>query len=277
MLMFPTEEAPQPAATSSARWKGLTYVESSLLNSLIPKATEAAPEHPRPGIVFVKVPQNWVDLSTGNLGVDYRRCLGDAGLKFFPTAKRIVLVVFYAKLTSHGAGGDGFIPPRSAQRENPQSRYARDRSWRLFTEVKEPPDWIDFSRLYGRQPLVTYGATSAVLDAEDRVLKSFTPMTLANMRANGVRVVIAQCESCGRSADVNVDALPETVEVPKASQRLRCGRCGGRTINTRPAWHTAARRRRPPTVGGVSRPKAGAHRGRDRDQASRRGARAQTH
>jgi hypothetical protein len=33
-------------------------------------------------------------------------------------------------------------------------------------------------------------------------------MTLANMRANGVRAVTATSE--GRSADVNVDALPET-------------------------------------------------------------------
>ena len=31
------------------------------------------------------------------------------------------------------------------------------------------------------------------------------------------------------------------VEVPKASQRLRCSRCGGKSINTRPAWHTTQR------------------------------------
>jgi hypothetical protein len=37
------------------------------------------------------------------------------------------------------------------------------------------------------------------------------PMSLANMRQNGVRAVVATCESCNRSADVNVDAMPETV------------------------------------------------------------------
>jgi hypothetical protein len=47
------------------------------------------------------------------------------------------------------------------------------------------------------------------------------PMTLANMRANGVRAVSAACEACGHKADVNVDALPEAVTVPKAGQRLR--------------------------------------------------------
>jgi hypothetical protein len=60
------------------------------------------------------------------------------------------------------------------------------------------------------------------------------PMTLQNMRANGVRMVIAQCESCGPSEDVNVDALPETVEVPKTGQRLRYSGCGGKRIATRP-------------------------------------------
>jgi hypothetical protein len=52
------------------------------------------------------------------------------------------------------------------------------------------------------------------------------PMTLANMRANGVRPVIATCEACGHKADVIVDALPETVIVPEAGRRLRCGSIG---------------------------------------------------
>jgi DNA-directed RNA polymerase subunit RPC12/RpoP len=56
------------------------------------------------------------------------------------------------------------------------------------------------------------------------------PMTLQNMRKNGVRAVTATCEACGREADVNVDALPSTVTVPKAGQRLRCSSCGGKTI-----------------------------------------------
>ena len=33
-------------------------------------------------------------------------------------------------------------------------------------------------------------------------------MSLTNMRQKGVRAVTATCESCNRSADVNVDALP---------------------------------------------------------------------
>ena len=72
-------------------------------------------------------------------------------------------------------------------------------------------------------------------------IKPGPPMTLANMRQNGVRAVSATCEACGHKADVNVDALPESVHVPKAGQRLRCSQCGGRTISTRPAWRTARR------------------------------------
>jgi DNA-directed RNA polymerase subunit RPC12/RpoP len=66
-------------------------------------------------------------------------------------------------------------------------------------------------------------------------------MTLANMRENGVRAVTATCANCGRSADISVDALPETMTVPEAGKRLRCSQCDGKTISTRPAWHTARR------------------------------------
>jgi hypothetical protein len=66
------------------------------------------------------------------------------------------------------------------------------------------------------------------------------PMTLANMRRNGVHAVIARCEACGHAADVNgVDGLAETMVVPEVGWRLRCSQCGGKTISTRPAWHTA--------------------------------------
>jgi hypothetical protein len=65
------------------------------------------------------------------------------------------------------------------------------------------------------------------------------PMTLENMRINGVHAVIATWEACGHKGDVNVDALPETVAVPEAGRRLRCSQCGGKRIDTRPAWHTS--------------------------------------
>jgi DNA-directed RNA polymerase subunit RPC12/RpoP len=72
-------------------------------------------------------------------------------------------------------------------------------------------------------------------------MRGFEPRTLANMRLNGIRMVIVSCANCGRSADVNVDLLPETLTVPEAGRRLRCSSCGSNTISTRPAWHTAQR------------------------------------
>ena len=51
------------------------------------------------------------------------------------------------------------------------------------------------------------------------------PMTLANMRQNGVRAVAATCEAGGHAADVNVDALAETIVVPEIGRRLRCSQC----------------------------------------------------
>ena len=66
------------------------------------------------------------------------------------------------------------------------------------------------------------------------------PMTLANMRHNGVHAVIARCEACGHVADVNVDALAGTIIVPEVGRRLRCSECGANGIETRPAWHAAS-------------------------------------
>ena len=62
------------------------------------------------------------------------------------------------------------------------------------------------------------------------------PMDLANMRENGVRSVLATCNTCQHEATVNVDALPATLPVPDVGLKLKCSACGGKDINTRPAW-----------------------------------------
>lgn len=74
--------------------------------------------------------------------------------------------------------------------------------------------------------------------ARDRDGTPITPMTLANMRALGVRRVEAICENtlCGHTGVVEVDALPGEIPVPDVADRLRCSRCGGKTVSTRPLW-----------------------------------------
>ena len=64
-------------------------------------------------------------------------------------------------------------------------------------------------------------------------------MTLASMRRNGVHAIVATCKSCGRKAEVNVDAFPETIAFSAVGRRFRCSQCGGKRINTRPAWNKA--------------------------------------
>lgn len=79
-------------------------------------------------------------------------------------------------------------------------------------------------------------------------MRRFEPMTLANMRQNGVRAVIASCANCGRSADVYVGHLARDPHRPEAGNRLRCSHCGGKTISTRLAWHYGDRPPRHPRL-----------------------------
>jgi hypothetical protein len=57
--------------------------------------------------------------------------------------------------------------------------------------------------------------------------KPCPPVTLANMRRNGVRAVIATCQACGHKADVSVDALPETIMSQMLADASDAARVGG--------------------------------------------------
>ena len=74
--------------------------------------------------------------------------------------------------------------------------------------------------------------------AYDHDGREIPPMTLGNMRAHGVRTVMAHCQAanCAHSASIDVDALLDHFPVPDVSLRLRCSRCGSRNVKTQPAW-----------------------------------------
>ncbi len=74
--------------------------------------------------------------------------------------------------------------------------------------------------------------------AYDHEGREIRPMRLRNMRAHGVRAVLATCQetSCGHSGSVNVDHLPDDVPVPDVALRLRCSACGSRNVKTQPDW-----------------------------------------
>jgi hypothetical protein len=63
-------------------------------------------------------------------------------------------------------------------------------------------------------------------------------MTLGNMRANGVRSLIAWCSdvNCRHEAVINIDSLADDVAVPSLGPRMRCQCCGQREAEVMPNW-----------------------------------------
>jgi len=52
------------------------------------------------------------------------------------------------------------------------------------------------------------------------------PMTLASMRAQGVRSLWVVCDLCHHEAVMNVDRFGETAPVPAFGPRMVCTSCG---------------------------------------------------
>jgi hypothetical protein len=67
-------------------------------------------------------------------------------------------------------------------------------------------------------------------------------MDLANMRAQGVRNLIAYCEhdSCRHQGLIDVSSYPGDTPVSWFKARLKCSKCGGRRVDVRPNWKEAS-------------------------------------
>ena len=69
------------------------------------------------------------------------------------------------------------------------------------------------------------------------------PMTLGNMRRNGVQHLIAYClnDTCRHTALIDVSKYPDDVEVPWFQSKVKCGKCRrrGRWVDVRPNWSEA--------------------------------------
>ena len=65
-------------------------------------------------------------------------------------------------------------------------------------------------------------------------------MTLANMRRQGVRHLIAYClnDACRHQAIIDVSSYSGDTPVPRFQSKVKCGKCGarGRRIDVRPNW-----------------------------------------
>jgi hypothetical protein len=75
-------------------------------------------------------------------------------------------------------------------------------------------------------------------------------MTLANMRANGVRSLAIRCEVCRHEATLNVDAYADEVTVPSFAPRMVCTCCGIVGADVRPNWRE---RPAPESITGMQR------------------------
>jgi hypothetical protein len=69
-----------------------------------------------------------------------------------------------------------------------------------------------------------------------RAHSPIVPMTLGNMRANGVRSLRVYCYACHRDEVLNVDSYPDDVRVTAFGPRMVCTRCGMIGANARPNW-----------------------------------------
>src|SRR5260370_33469054 len=68
------------------------------------------------------------------------------------------------------------------------------------------------------------------------------PMTLGNMRRNGVRGLDVTCLHCGYRTEVNMDAYPDDVMEPSFGPRMRGSQCGHLGADARPNWAERAAR-----------------------------------
>jgi hypothetical protein len=62
------------------------------------------------------------------------------------------------------------------------------------------------------------------------------PMTLGNMRVNGVRSLSVRCLICHHQAVLAVDEWPDHVRVPAFGRRMVCTGCGIIGADARPNW-----------------------------------------
>jgi len=140
-------------ADSKCKLDDSAFSRDGLLSSLR-KARKQLPAD-LPGIAFVKIPQEWVDRATGEIGLD-----GDLdGLlgEFFRTSGRMILVSLYSRLTTEVAGGTE-ISHMCRQFENRSPRFERAGTWGLFDPATQVPGWINLTKVLG--PMVA-AATKA--------------------------------------------------------------------------------------------------------------------
>jgi hypothetical protein len=71
---------------------------------------------------------------------------------------------------------------------------------------------------------------------EGRFNYPIEPMTLCNMRENGVRSLFVSCWQCHHQVVLSADNWPDDIPVPAFGLRMVCTRCGIIGADARPNW-----------------------------------------
>jgi hypothetical protein len=74
--------------------------------------------------------------------------------------------------------------------------------------------------------------------ARSRFNDPIEPMTLQNMRANGVRSLAVQCHQCRHQVIINADYWPGDLTV--FEPHMVCTKCGTIDADVRPNWRERA-------------------------------------
>jgi hypothetical protein len=72
--------------------------------------------------------------------------------------------------------------------------------------------------------------------AASRFSDQIEPMTLSNMRANGVHSLAVACHQCHHEAIISADQWPGDLTVPSFGPRMVCTKCGIIGADVRPNW-----------------------------------------
>lgn len=117
--------------------EGSEYDAKKILN-VLKKGRGQLPDD-KPGVLFVKVPMDWVDPRTGAVNLAHQ--VADILDQFFRATGAIVLVVFYVVMIIDREQGSS-IQHITLERQNAGARFQREAGWKLYEPVGNPLNWI---------------------------------------------------------------------------------------------------------------------------------------
>jgi hypothetical protein len=77
--------------------------------------------------------------------------------------------------------------------------------------------------------------------ATKRFNDQIEPMTLGDMRANGVRSLLTSCHKCHHEMVIEADQWLDRMEVGSFGPHIACTKCGNVGADVRPNWQDASR------------------------------------